>query len=42
VVYGPGTLKVAHSKAEHIRVAEMASAAEVLANTIVAWCGDRT
>lgn len=30
VVYGPGTLKVAHSKDEHIALADIAQAAEVL------------
>lgn len=42
VVWGPGTLKVAHSREEHIRMTEVASAAEVLVNTIVAWCGEQT
>jgi len=42
VVWGPGTLAVAHSNQEHIRMAEVASAAEVLASAIVAYCGERT
>ena len=42
VVWGPGTLAVAHSKDEHIRVADVAAAAAVLASTIVAWCGEQT
>jgi len=37
VVYGPGTLKVAHSKDEHIRMADIATAAKVLAGFISDW-----
>jgi acetylornithine deacetylase/succinyl-diaminopimelate desuccinylase len=36
VVYGPGTLKVAHSKDEHIRMEDIATAAEVLTGLISA------
>jgi len=42
VVYGPGSLSVAHSKDEHIQMSDIASAAEVLIHTILAYCGNRT
>ncbi len=42
VVYGPGTLKVAHSKDEQIPLADMARAATVLVNLVRSFCGART
>jgi acetylornithine deacetylase/succinyl-diaminopimelate desuccinylase-like protein len=39
VVYGPGSLKVAHSKDENIAVEDVARAAEALVAFIVDWCG---
>ena len=39
VVYGPGTLAVAHSKDEHIAMADIAAAAEVLTRAILDYCG---
>ncbi len=38
VVYGPGSLKVAHSKLEQIRLTEIADAAAVLAAFAAAFC----
>jgi acetylornithine deacetylase len=38
VVYGPGTLAVAHSKGEHIKLSDIAAAAEVLVQTILDYC----
>lgn len=42
VVYGPGSLKVAHSKDEHIAVDEMGKAAETLVRFILDYCGVAT
>jgi acetylornithine deacetylase/succinyl-diaminopimelate desuccinylase-like protein len=39
VVYGPGSLKAAHSKDEHISMDEIASAAEALVGFIIKYCG---
>jgi len=39
VVYGPGTLAVAHSAEERIELADIAAAAETLVHTILAFCG---
>lgn len=39
VVYGPGTLSVAHSKDEHIKMSDIAQAAEVLITAILDYCG---
>ena len=39
VVFGGGSLSVAHSNTEHIPLAELAAAAEVLVGTIIRWCG---
>ena len=39
VVYGPGTLGVAHSKDENIRMADIADAVTVLTNTLIDHCG---
>jgi acetylornithine deacetylase len=41
VVYGPGSLRVAHSKDENIAVEDMASAAEALVAFVADWCGER-
>jgi acetylornithine deacetylase len=40
VVYGPGSLKVAHSKDEQIHVQEMASAAATLTAFLLDYCGE--
>lgn len=39
VVYGPGTLGVAHSKDEHIDMHDIADAAVVLINFLIDYCG---
>lgn len=39
VVYGPGSLSVAHSKDEHIALADIARAAENLLRLIADYCG---
>jgi len=39
VVYGPGTLKVAHSKDEQIEMRDIAAAAEILLTTTLEYCG---
>lgn len=41
VVYGPGTLKVAHSKDEQIALEDMASAAAGLVRFIMEYCGGK-
>ncbi len=40
VVFGGGSLSVAHSNNEHMPLSGLAAAAEVLAGTIVQWCGE--
>ena len=39
VVFGPGSLKVAHSRAEQIDMNEIAEAARVLLGFLVDYCG---
>ena len=39
VVFGAGSLGVAHSNNEHISLNDIAIAAEILANTVIRWCG---
>jgi acetylornithine deacetylase len=39
VVYGPGTLGVAHSRDEQIRIDQVAKAAEVLVRLMLDYCG---
>jgi acetylornithine deacetylase len=39
VVYGPGTLKVAHSKEEYIKLSEIVDAAKVLMNFTITYSG---
>jgi acetylornithine deacetylase/succinyl-diaminopimelate desuccinylase len=39
VVYGPGTLQVAHSKDEQIPLRDIAASAEVLAELVKDFCG---
>lgn len=39
VVFGPGTLKVAHSKEEHIKMSEIKTAAEILGHSVINYCG---
>lgn len=41
-VYGPGSLSVAHSKDECIQMSDIATAAEVLVQTIMDYCGNHT
>lgn len=41
VVFGPGTLAVAHSKDEHISLEDLGAAAEALVHFIVEFCGVR-
>ena len=41
LVFGGGSLSVAHSNNEHIPVAEMATAAEILVGTAIRFCGVR-
>ena len=40
VVYGPGTLSVAHSKDEQIRMEDIAGAAEMLVRLVLDYCGE--
>jgi len=37
--FGPGSLSVAHSDSEHIKVADIAKAVEVLYRFVCEWCG---
>jgi acetylornithine deacetylase len=39
VVYGPGDLKIAHGKDEHVLLEEVATAAKALAAAVLDWCG---
>ena len=39
IVYGPGTLAVAHSKDEHIRMEDIARSAEVFVHLMTDYCG---
>ena len=39
VVYGPGTLKVAHSSGEQISMSQIAEATEVLVHLVLSYCG---
>ncbi len=39
VVFGGGSLSVAHSNAEHMPIADLAAAAETLTHLAVRWCG---
>jgi acetylornithine deacetylase/succinyl-diaminopimelate desuccinylase len=39
VVYGPGSLKVAHSKAEEISMRDIGDAARVLVAFLMEYCG---
>jgi acetylornithine deacetylase len=41
VVYGPGSLKVAHSREERIGLEEMAASAEVLLRHVLEYCGGK-
>jgi acetylornithine deacetylase len=38
-VFGPGDLRVAHAKDEHVSLDEVPTAASVLAAAAVEWCG---
>jgi acetylornithine deacetylase len=40
IVFGPGSIGDAHSTHEHIRISDMLTAAEALAETVVRWCGE--
>jgi acetylornithine deacetylase/succinyl-diaminopimelate desuccinylase-like protein len=39
VVFGGGSLSVAHSNTEHMPLSDLAAAAEVIAGLAVHWCG---
>jgi acetylornithine deacetylase len=39
VVYGPGDLKIAHGRDEHVDLGEVAVAAKTLASAVIGWCG---
>jgi acetylornithine deacetylase/succinyl-diaminopimelate desuccinylase-like protein len=39
VVFGPGSLRFAHSNEEQIRLDDIARAAAILARFIIHWCG---
>ena len=39
VVFGPGTLKAAHSDAESVRLDDICTAARALVQTVIDWCG---
>jgi acetylornithine deacetylase len=39
LVYGPGDLKIAHCRDEHVVLEEVATAAKALAATVLDWCG---
>jgi acetylornithine deacetylase len=39
VVFGPGSLSVAHSNRESVRIEDIETAAAALVKTIVDWCG---
>jgi len=39
VVFGPGRIDDAHSVTERLDIAQMEKAAEVVARTVIAWCG---
>lgn len=41
VVYGPGSLKVAHSKEEQIELSQIAESAALLARVLLKYCGER-
>lgn len=41
VVYGPGTIKVAHSKAEQVSMQEIAAAAKTVLAFLIDYCGTR-
>lgn len=40
IVFGPGSIGEAHSTHEHIRVSDILTAAEALAEMAVRWCGE--
>jgi acetylornithine deacetylase/succinyl-diaminopimelate desuccinylase-like protein len=39
ILYGPGDLKIAHCKDEHVVLDEVVLAAKALASAVVDWCG---
>ena len=39
VVFGPGSLKAAHSDCESVKIADVARAARALVRTVIDWCG---
>ena len=41
VVYGPGDLKLAHGRDEHVLLDDVATAAKALAAAVVDWCGTK-
>jgi acetylornithine deacetylase len=40
IVFGPGSIADAHSSHEHIKISDILSAAEAIAETTVRWCGE--
>ncbi|HSB73841.1 MAG TPA: ArgE/DapE family deacylase [Candidatus Methylomirabilis sp.] len=40
VVFGPGNLIVAHGSNEHVEIAEVVSAAKIVAAAVLQWCGE--
>ena len=39
ILYGPGDLKIAHCRDEHVHVEEVVLAAKALASAVLDWCG---
>jgi acetylornithine deacetylase len=39
ILYGPGDLKIAHCRDEHVLVDEVVLAAQALASAVIEWCG---
>jgi succinyl-diaminopimelate desuccinylase len=42
VLFGPGSIRVAHKPDEHVPLAELARAAEVLDRLVERWCASPT
>jgi acetylornithine deacetylase len=40
IVFGPGSIRDAHSSHERIRITDILAAAEAVAETVVRWCGE--
>ena len=39
ICFGPGTIRLAHSKDEHVELDEIVVAARSLAACVLEWCG---